>query len=62
MIAVATAHNPDLERAVGRGSDALKSGNLGEAQAAFRTALAMDEGNPRVLALLGSLQRSTAAV
>jgi hypothetical protein len=42
-----------VDEAVGRGSDLLKQGRFDEAQRAFRTALLLDENNPRILALLG---------
>jgi len=38
---------------VARGSELLKRGELDQAQQVFRAALQLDEGNPRVLALLG---------
>src|SRR5437879_152032 len=50
--AVATpAH--DFEQAVARGSELLKQGQVDDALRAFRAALELDDGNPRVLALLG---------
>ncbi len=42
-----------IDEAVARGSDLLKHGKLDEAAKAFRTALLIDDKNPRVLALLG---------
>jgi hypothetical protein len=42
-----------IDEAVARGSDLLKQGKLDEAAKAFRTALLVDDKNPRVLALLG---------
>jgi tetratricopeptide (TPR) repeat protein len=42
-----------VDQAVARGSEALKQGQLGEAQKAFRAALLLDGENARVLALLG---------
>jgi hypothetical protein len=45
------AHN--VEQAVARGSELLKQGNVDGAQKVFRAALAVEEGNPRLLALLG---------
>ncbi len=47
------ARDRDLEQAVTRGSELLKQGNIDGAQKIFRAALALDEGNPRLLALLG---------
>jgi len=43
----------DIEQAVVRGSELLKQGKLDAAQQAFRAALALDNANPKVLALLG---------
>jgi tetratricopeptide (TPR) repeat protein len=42
-----------IDEAVARGSDLLKQGKLDDAAKAFRSALLLDEKNPRVLALLG---------
>jgi hypothetical protein len=47
------ARDRDLEQAVTRGSELLRQGNIEGAQKVFRAALALDEGNPRLLALLG---------
>jgi hypothetical protein len=52
-VATPAAVRDEIERAVVRGSEALKQGKLDEAQQAFRAALGLDAGNPRVLALLG---------
>jgi uncharacterized protein (AIM24 family) len=43
----------DVEQAVARGSELLKLGQIDDALRQFRSALDIDEGNPRVLALLG---------
>ncbi|MGE5184827.1 MAG: tetratricopeptide repeat protein, partial [Acidobacteriota bacterium] len=50
---VTPARDRDIDQAVSRGSELLKQGNLDSAQKVFRAALALEEGNPRVLALLG---------
>jgi hypothetical protein len=50
---VTPARDRDVDQAVLRGSELLKSGKLDEAQRVFRAALALDAGNARVLALLG---------
>ncbi|MCX5746224.1 MAG: tetratricopeptide repeat protein [Proteobacteria bacterium] len=42
-----------LDQAVARGSEHLKQGKLPDAQEAFRKALEIEPGNPKVLALLG---------
>jgi hypothetical protein len=42
-----------IDEAVARGSDLLKQGKLDDAAKSFRSALLLDEKNPRVLALLG---------
>ena len=50
---VTPARERDIDQAVARGSELLKQGNLDSAQKVFRAALALEAGNPRVLALLG---------
>ncbi len=50
-----------IDEAVARGSDLLKQGKLDDAAKSFRSALLLDEKNPRVLALLGLTYFKSAA-
>lgn len=53
LVATTALDREAIDEAVSRGSDLLKQGKLEEAAKAFRSALLLDETNPRVLALLG---------